>query len=127
VPGINILGYTAALAAYRDAQPWLDEVLAYLEANRDYVKDYVDQHLPGVEMVVPEGTYLAWLDCREAGIDGEPGAFFLKEARVALNEGAAFGPGGEGYVRLNFACPRETLREALERMRGALQQLQQGA
>jgi len=121
VPGVNILGYTAALAAYRDGQPWLDEVLAYLEANRDYVKAFVDERLPGVEMHVPEGTYLAWLDCRQAGIEGEPAAFFLERARVALNNGAAFGPGGEGYVRLNFACPRATLIEALERMRNALE------
>jgi cystathionine beta-lyase len=74
-------------------------------------------------MIVPEGTYLAWLDCREAGIEGQPGAFFLQEARVALNEGAGFGAGGEGFVRLNFACPRSTLAEALHRMSGALGQL----
>jgi cystathionine beta-lyase len=123
VPGVNILGYTAALAAYRDGGPWLDEVLAYMEANRDYLKAYVDEYLPGVEMIVPEGTYLAWLDTRQAGIEGKPGAFFLERARVALNEGAHFGPGGEGYVRLNFACPRATLTEALERMRSALESL----
>jgi cystathionine beta-lyase len=121
VPSVNILGYTAALAAYRDGGPWLDEVLAYMEANRDYLKAYVDEHLPGIEMIVPEGTYLAWLDTRQAGIEGEPGAFFLERARVALNEGTHFGPGGKGYVRLNFACPRATLTEALERMRDALE------
>jgi len=120
VPSVNTLGYTAALAAYRDGQPWLDEVLAYLEANRDYLKAYVDERLPGVEMHAPEGTYLAWLDCAQTGIEGEPGTFFLEKARVALNNGAAFGPGGQGYVRLNFACPRATLTEALERMETAL-------
>ena len=71
-------------------------------------------------MIVPEGTYLAWLDCRAAGIDGEPSEFFVNEARVALNSGARFGPGGEGHVRLNFGCPRSTLVEALERMSSAL-------
>jgi cystathionine beta-lyase len=118
--GVDLLGYTAALAAYSEGRAWLDQVLAYLEANRDYLRAYVAEHLPGVRMIVPEGTYLAWLDCREAGIEGKPGAFFLQEARVALSEGAAFGSGGEGYVRLNFACPRSTLVEALERMREAL-------
>ena len=72
-------------------------------------------------MVVPEGTYLGWLDCRSAGIEGEPGAFFMEKARVALNNGASFGPGGEGYVRINFACPRETLTQALEQMQNALE------
>ena len=116
----NILGYTAALAAYRDGQPWLDEVLRYLEANRDFLFQYVNEHLPGIRLAQPEATYLAWLDCRQAGIPGNPHEFFLKEARVALNDGATFGRGGEGFVRLNFACPRATLVEALERLKTAL-------
>jgi len=116
----NILDYTAALAAYREGQPWLDEVLAYLEANRDYMVEYVRAKLPGVEVGVPEGTYLGWLDCRGAGIAGNPHKFFLERARVALNDGAEFGPGGEGFVRLNFGCPRALLAEGLERMRAAL-------
>ena len=71
-------------------------------------------------MTSPEGTYLAWLDCREAGIEGNPQKFFLDKARVALNEGSTFGKGGEGFVRLNFGCPRPMLEEALNRMKGAL-------
>ncbi len=123
VSGVNLLGYEAALAAYREGQEWLEQVLVYLEANRDHLVRFVAEELPGVDMVVPEGTYLAWLDCREAGIDGTPSAFFLREARVSLNDGAWFGPGGEGFVRLNFACPRSILVEALERMGGALERL----
>jgi cystathionine beta-lyase len=119
--GANVLGYTAALAAYRDGQEWLDQVLAYLEDNRDIVTQYAQEHLPGIDAIVPEGTFLAWLDCRRAGIAGKPGDFFLQDARVALNEGDKFGSGGEGYVRLNFACPRSTLVEALGRMRSALE------
>ena len=119
----GILSAVAALAAYRDGQPWLDEVLRYLEVNADYVTEYVNSQLPGVKMWRPEGTYLGWLDCREAGIEGPPHQFFLQQARVALNEGASFGRGGEGFARLNFGCPRPTLYEALERMRGALLQL----
>jgi cystathionine beta-lyase len=74
-------------------------------------------------MTKMEATYLAWLDCKDAGIPGNPFDFFLKEAKVALNDGAEFGRGGEGFVRLNFACPRKTLTEALDRMAAALKNL----
>src|SRR2546430_12269888 len=96
VYGVNILGYTAALAAYRDGGPWLEELLHYLEANRDFLVDFVKRHLPGVAVAPPEATCLAWLDCREAAIPGaDPFAFFLEKARVALNDGQSFGRGGQ--------------------------------
>ena len=120
LPLINALGFTAALAAYREGGPWLAELLEYLTANRDFMVDYIAGHLPTLRTTVPEATYLAWFDCREAGIPGNPYEFFLKQARVALNDGVAFGPGGQGFVRLNFACPRAQLVEALERMKQAL-------
>ena len=120
VPGVNVMGYTAALAAYRDGQSWLEQVLRYLEANRDFVLEYVETHLPGISTGKPEGTYLAWLDCRQSGIQGNPHEFFLQKARVALNDGKAFGRGGEGFVRLSFGCRRSTLVEALDRMKDAL-------
>jgi len=121
VQTVNVFGYTAAFAAYRDGQPWLDELLRYLEANRDLVADYVRTRLPGVVMAPPEATYLAWLDCRNAGIPGgDPFTFFLEKARVALNDGALFGPGGAGHVLLNFGCPRSMLVKALDQMRDAL-------
>jgi cystathionine beta-lyase len=118
---VNIMGYAAALAAYRDGDAWLAELLRYLEANRDFLADYVRQHLPGVTMTPPEGTYLAWLDCRGAGpAAADPFTFFLERAKVALNDGALFGRGGQGFVRLNFGSPRALLTEGLERMRRAL-------
>ena len=117
---VNLVGMTAALAAYRDGQEWLDQVLGYLEANRDFLFDYVQANLPQLKMFRPEGTYLAWMDCRNSGIQGNPYEYFLKEAGVALNDGVTFGKGGDGFVRLNFACSREVLREALERMKTAL-------
>jgi cystathionine beta-lyase len=120
VPGIDVLGFAAALAAYREGQPWLAQVLTYLQSNRDYVAAYVEERLGGVTMARPEGTYLAWLDCRRAGIPGNPHQFFLEEARVALNDGTMFGRGGEGFVRLNFGCPRSMLEEALDRMNSSL-------
>ncbi len=121
VRAVNVLGYVAMVAAYRDGQPWLDDLLRYLEANRDVLVDTVRREMPGVRLAPPEATVLAWLDCREAGIpDGDPYTFFLERARVALNDGRTFGRGGDGFVRLNFACPRATLVEALGRMAGAL-------
>jgi cystathionine beta-lyase len=123
VPHVNVLGFTAALAAYRDGGAWLDGLLVYLEHNRDYVVEYVATHMPAVRCQPPEGTFLAWLDCRETPAAGDPYRFFLERARVALNDGADFGPGGEGFVRLNFGCPRATLRQALDRMRAALEGL----
>ena len=117
----NILGYTAALAAYRDGQPWLDQMRRYLEGNRDCIRQYVDAHLPGMTMGTPEGTHLAWLDCRQVNMPhNDPYTFFLEHAKVALNDGDTFGPGGKGFVRLNFGCPRATLVQALDRMRQAV-------
>ncbi|MGQ9586170.1 MAG: MalY/PatB family protein [Anaerolineae bacterium] len=120
VPGIDILGYVAALAAYREGQPWLEQVLQYMEGNCDFLMQFIQEELPGVSISRPEGTYLAWLDCRQAGIPGNPHEFFLREAKVAVNDGATFGRGGEGFVRLNFGCPRALLEEGLERMKAAL-------
>ena len=117
---VNILGLVAALAAYREGQEWLDELLVYLEANRDLLVQYVSEQMPGIRMGKPEATYLAWLDCRQAGIPGNPHKFFLEQAKVAVNDGVTFGRGGEGFVRLNFGCPRSTLLEALDKMRAAL-------
>ena len=123
---VNTLGWVAGQAAYQGGQEWLEQVLAYLQANRDYLFDVVQNELPGMRMASPEGTYLAWLDCRNSPawdeVNGKRDAhkFFLEHARVALSEGAMFGPGGEGFVRLNFACPRSRLVEALERMKQAI-------
>jgi cystathionine beta-lyase len=82
---------------------------------------YVRSRLPGVSVFPPEATYLAWLDCTNAGEAArDPFTFFLERARVALNDGTLFGPGGTGFVRLNFGCPRPLLAQALDRMREAL-------
>lgn len=124
VHGVNLLGLVAAKAAYQDGQEWFEQVMAYLEGNRNLVYQFVNEQLPGVKMACPEATYLAWLDCREAGIEGKACEFFIKNARVGMNEGEAFGQGGEGFVRLNFGCPRSMLLEALQRMKRALENRQ---
>ncbi len=123
VPHVNIMGHVAALAAFSQGQEWLDQVLAYLRGNRDFLAGYLREKLPHIAMARMEATYLAWLDCRRAGIPGNASAFFLKEARVALNDGSEFGQGGTGFVRLNFACPRSVLAEALDRMAEALRRV----
>lgn len=119
----GVLDFVAGLAAYKSGDPWLRQLMVYLEANRDFVQEYVRLHLPGVKMSKPEGTYLAWLDCREAGIPEPPGAFFLREAKVALGEGAEFGAEGAGFARLNFGCSRGTVAAGLDRMKAALASL----
>lgn len=119
-PEVNTLGFVATLAAYRHCQDWLDEVLQYLEVNRNLLVDYVLQNLPGVKVYRPEALYLAWLDCRQTAIRENPARFFLEQARVALTDGSTFGTGGEGFVRFNFACSRSLLLEALDRMSAAL-------
>ncbi len=117
---VNTLGWVAALAAYRDGSEWLQEVLQYLQANRDFLVQWVQNHLPNVPITNPEGTYLAWLDCRPLDLPSSPYTFFLKEARVAFNDGKAFGKEGEGFIRWNFACPRPLLEQACERVAQAV-------
>jgi cysteine-S-conjugate beta-lyase len=115
VPGVNLLGYVAALAAYRDGAGWLKALLPYLRANRALVETEINR-MPGLAMHHVEATYLGWIDTRGLGM-AEPVKFF-EQAGVGLGEGADFG--GPGFVRLSFACPRPLLAEALNRMRAAL-------
>jgi cystathionine beta-lyase len=120
VPGVNSLEYIAALEAYRSGGTWQRAVLRYIQANRDFLFEYVQTHLPGITLVKPEGTPTGWLDCRQAGIRGRPFEFFLQKAKVALNDGGGYGEEGRGFLRLAFGCPRSMLTDALERMRVAL-------
>lgn len=121
--GASTPGVQASTAAYRDGGPWLDDVVAYLDGSRALLAGLLAEHLPGVGYRPPEGTYLAWLDCRalSAGLrlDVAPAEFFLARARVMLTDGAACGAAGRGHVRLNFATPRPILAEIVRRMAGA--------
>jgi cystathionine beta-lyase len=118
--GLGALGLAATEIAWTRCQGWLDEVLRYLDGNRQFVLRFLRERLPGVRCLAPEGTYLAWLDCRELKLEHDPYRFFLERARVALSPGPAFGQGGAGFARLNFATSRKILGEILERMAGAL-------
>jgi cystathionine beta-lyase len=117
---VNTLGFVAAQASYALGGPWLAQLLPYLEANRNLVQSWVENELPGMKMTLPQATYLAWLDCRHSAAAPDPYRFFLERAGVGLADGREFGTGGEGFVRLNFACPRARLQEALARMTRAL-------
>jgi cystathionine beta-lyase len=122
---VSSLGLVAAEAAFSGAcDDWLAALRVYLTENRDFLIGYVKREFNGIRITVPEATYLAWMDCNElvrsGRFKGTPHEFFLKQAKVAVNEGREFGFGGEGFVRLNFGCPRKTLEDALERMKAAL-------
>jgi cystathionine beta-lyase len=117
----QVFGIVGFEAAYRHGAGWLDELLPYLEGNIDLMESFLTERVPGIRLIRPEGTYLALLDCRGLGL--EPAGlndFFLKRARVYFSDGAMFGPELEGFVRVNFACPRSVLREALERIERAV-------
>ncbi|MEN9898144.1 MAG: hypothetical protein RLZZ66_1793 [Pseudomonadota bacterium] len=120
LPEVNLLGLTAALAAYKNGETWHKELLVYLKGNRHFFTDYVQEHLPMLRTTIPEGTFLAWLDCGASGISGNQHEFFLNQAKVALNDGQRFGQGGNDFVRLNFGCSRSTLTQALLQMKFAL-------
>jgi len=124
VPGPNLFGYTALQAAYRRGDEWLSQVLDYLQANLDFMLDYFEKRIPLIKVIKPQGTYLVWLDCRALGLDDEKLKDFMREkARVGFDDGYLFGAGGSGFERINIACPRAILAEALSRIEKAVKEL----
>ena len=120
--GLGSLGQAATVAAWREGQPWLDAVLAYLDGNRRSVARFVAERLPGVRSFEPEATFLAWLDCRALELEPSPQQFFLEHARVALSDGSVFGAPGRGFARLNFATSRPLLDEIGTRIEKSLRE-----
>ena len=116
----SVLSLTAALAAYAEGDEWLAEQNHYLQANRDFLDDVFHTQLPGIHWNKPEATFLGWLDCSDLGLGEPPFEFFLREARVGLNDGISFGPQCDDFVRLNFGTTRANLHEAISRMEAAL-------
>ncbi len=117
----NPFSIAAFEAAYRGGETWLEELLVYLQGNRDYISDYLSKHLPRIRHVQPQGTYLLWLDCRELGMsDAQLKDFFVRETRVGMNPGTVFGKGGSGFMRLNIGSPRHVIADALQRITNAL-------
>jgi len=121
---VGVFGVVALEAAYNHGEEWLEQVLDYIEGNLRYLEEYVACHIPQITLVQPQGTYLVWLDCRRLGLDkwGLKRLMF-EEARVFMNEGFVFGSEGEGFERINIACPRSILVEALDRIKNAIEKL----
>jgi cysteine-S-conjugate beta-lyase len=117
-PGVT--GVDATIAAWDEGQPWLDEILAQLQANRDWLMQNLGEALPGVTLRRPEATYLAWLDCSALNLPVPAGQFFLGDARVGLNAGETFGAPYAAFARLNFATPAPVLKEIVGRMSDAV-------
>jgi len=116
----NIAGNVASQAAYTYGDEWVDELMAYLSVNLDILEDYLQQQIPQIKMLRPEATFLVWLDCRELGMDDITlNNFFLEKARLGLNRGEMFGPGGSGFMRMNIGCTKATLNKALECLKEA--------
>jgi cystathionine beta-lyase len=115
--GVNALGTLALEIAFQQGEAWLQQMLAYLEENYLFLQAYLEHHLPQLKIVPPEGLYLIWLDCRPLGLASADLAGWLhKEAGVLLEPGDKYGPEGEGFLRMNIACPRVTLVSALDRI-----------
>jgi cystathionine beta-lyase len=120
----NIFGTMASVAAYTHGHQWLDELLSYIDSNADIVMDYCAKMIPEIIPVQPEATYMIWLDCRKFGMTGkELQNFFVTKARVGMNEGSSFGPGGEGFMRMNLGTQQQTVIKAMEQIERAVSQL----
>ena len=123
----NIFGMAALESAYRYGEDWLEELLEYLSQNLNFLMEYVNEKIPDVGVIKPEATYLVWLDFRALGLDRQ-GLMDLmtKKAKVWLDDGPIFGPGGEGFQRMNIACPRATLENGLKRIESAVKSIKLG-
>lgn len=117
----NCLSMAGTQAAYQHGEEWLDQLIPYIEGNVDFVLDYCSKYIPEIKPIRPEGTYLIWLDCRSLSLNGKQLIEFMSiRAGVALSAGTYFGKNGEGFMRMNVACPRATVEKALGRIRAAL-------
>ena len=118
---LNAVGIVACEAAYRDGREWYDGVCSYIKENIEYVGKYLEENIPGVKLLKPEGTYLLWLDFRELHLsDTALEDLIIKKAGLWLDSGAIFGDAGKGFQRINAACPREILEKALNKLEEAV-------
>lgn len=114
--GTGHLGVIAAVAAYRDGGPWLDDVVSIIDGNRTLLSELLSEHLPLARYVPPQASYLAWLDLRAYDLGDDPAAVIVEKGRVALSSGPSYGTGGAGFARLNLATSPRILREIVRRM-----------
>lgn len=121
---LNLMGLIACQAAYEEGGAWLSELKTYLEGNLAFVREYLKEQLPKIKLIEPEGTYLIWLDFRKLGLtEEEREDLIVNKAGLWLDSGAMFGADGEGFERINIACPRATLKEALDQLQKAVSDL----
>ncbi|NMM63963.1 pyridoxal phosphate-dependent aminotransferase [Clostridium sp. P21] len=121
---LNLFAIIACEAAYKYGEQWLDELIEYLGENKNFLKNFIKKRIPKLKVIEAEGTYLVWIDCRKLNMNKEQlKEFMISKAGIAFDEGFIFGPGGEGFERINIACPRSTLEKALERMEQAINNL----
>ena len=117
----NAFSSVAMEAAFNEGEEWLEQLLEYLDGNFEYVKSFCEEHIPQIKVNVPDATYLMWLDCRGLGMDNETlRKFMIEKAGLGLNEGYTFGRSLTGYMRLNAACPRSILQQAMKQLRDAV-------
>jgi len=117
----NIFGTVASIAAYSDGSEWISELMVFINQNADYVLDSCRKMIPEILPVRPEATYMIWLDCRKLGMTGkELQEFFVGKAKVGMNEGSCFGPGGEGFMRMNIGTTNSNVRKAMEQIEKAV-------
>ena len=120
---LNLMGLVACQAAYEKGEPWFKALKAYLAENLEFVRVYLKEHLPQISLVEPEGTYLIWLDFRRLGLtESQREDLIVNKAHLWLDSGVMFGPDGEGFERINIACPRAVLQKALEQLEKALKE-----
>jgi cystathionine beta-lyase len=124
IGGGNIFGTAASVAAYTHGHEWLEALLGYIDNNADFVADYCMKMIPEIIPVQPEATYMIWLDCRKLGMNGkELQKFFVNKAGIGMNEGSTFGPGGEGFMRMNLGTTHQTVIQAMEQIEKAVSSL----
>ena len=120
----NTFSVVAMEVCFNEGEEWLQQLLPYLSANFDYIADYCKRYIPRIRPTVPDATYLVWLDCRNLGLSNEElSSFMIKKARLGLSEGSTLGRSLHGYMRINAACPRSTLVEAMTRLKAAVDTL----
>jgi len=114
----GVMGLVACKAAYQDGEDWLDQLIVYLSGNMSLIKEFLRTRVPKIKFIEPEGTYLAWLDCSGLGLSArELDTLITEKCKLWLSSGRSFGKGGEGFQRMNAACPRSVLSEALQRLK----------
>lgn len=119
----NIFGTEASIAAYSEGEKWPDALMEYVHFNSEFVMKYCLDYIPEITAIQPEATYMIWLDCRKTGMTGrELHRFLVDKAGVGLSEGSIFGPGGEGFMRMNLATNHQTVKKAMEQIRRAFEQ-----